>query len=129
MICIDSFKPQRHGEFEFDAIPVFPRTPDGGKSAGPYWIGDSLAIDRQHWIGRGPAGNADIKRVIPGLRTRYLDLDFVVERVLGFLLQSVACAPIIPLYFGWREEIYVNAIGRAQIGADVIVGGELREGS
>src|SRR5258708_10559529 len=129
MICIDSFQSQGHRKLEFDAIAVLPHAPNAGKSAGLHGVGNSIAIDGKHWAWRCPAGNSDIECVVFGLRTGHLDLDFVVEWVLGFLLQSVASASVIPLHRGRCEEIYIYAVFRTKIRTDMVVGRQLRESS
>src|ERR1700733_15541320 len=129
MIRIDGFKVQRHREFELDAIAILPGALDGSVCARLGWARNSRAVDREHGVWRGPAGNADIQCVVLGLRSRHLDLDFVVERILGFLGQSVTRLAILPLHAGRGEKIHIHTICRAQIGADVVVRRELREGS
>ena len=44
MIRIHGFQPQRHRQFELDAIAVLPGAPDGGESSRLYRTGDSSPL-------------------------------------------------------------------------------------
>src|SRR5215831_2225536 len=66
---------------------------------------------------------------LSGLRDGHLHLDGVFEWILRTLGYCKLAASVVPLHFGRCEEIDIYAIGRTQISADVVVSGQLREGS
>src|SRR6266567_4685066 len=110
MVCVHSFQSQRHWELEFDPIAILPSPPDCSESTRLDRIGYSLAIDREDGVGNCPARNAEMKCVVPGLRSGYLDLDFVVEGIFGFLFQAAAGRAISPVHARRSEQIHVHTI-------------------
>src|SRR5581483_5490995 len=127
MLFIERYEARRHIKREFDVIPSFPRALNPSPRSRLQGSVDFFPVYFQHTLPSHPGGYAksDEKVFLPvGL---HMDCDFAMVRIFRLLRKNGARAPLLPRHAGRYVEIYVHSFRTAKVGADSIIGSQLRE--
>src|SRR6185437_10718791 len=129
MTVVDGSEAERHVERELNPVAVLPGAVDAGPCARSKSGLDELAVDCDPGVFSSPCGDAESNGEALGMRECEVHAGVAVGGVLRLLRERDARASLLPGDARGNVEVDVDSFWAAEVGADAVVGGELREGA
>ena len=129
VVGVDGDETEGHVDCELEAIVVVPGAIDLGEGAGLEGLVGLLAVDEESGVRAGPGGDAEGDGEAFGAVGLEVKLGVSDVGVLGVLGEGDVGASLLPTDARGHVEIDVEGVGRVEVGADAVVGGELGEGA